>query len=142
MFIAALVTPTVMFLSWYGMTFYSALLFVTDVDIIVRIGFVPLEDPLIFLFIMPLRFVFPHQIMRYYQGRVSRKRAMVGGIVSDLPFILLFASLMVIWLIYPVLVYSLFPSGMILMIPVPTMFVIGSVLLVVKPVPELQSPWE
>ncbi|MFQ5832518.1 MAG: hypothetical protein ACE5H4_07440 [Candidatus Thorarchaeota archaeon] len=94
-------------------------------------------DPLSSIFMMPVlifRCAYVYQVYKYYQGATTRRRTLVLGIMSEGPGLLMF-SLMVIALLFPSLLW------LYLSVPTPLLLFAGAAIVLLRPVPELTSPW-
>lgn len=96
----------------------------------------PIPNPIVFIGNLPLTFlrlVFVYQIYKLYQGRTTRTRTMLVGVVSELQMVMVG----IIGAIIPV-----FSLQSLLLIPIPILFLASLVTIKVAPPPEVSSPWK
>jgi len=83
--------------------------------------------PLILLRMAPV-----FQIFRYYNGKTTRKRALIASTVGDGPFLIMGIP----YLFLSMIMISMF------MIPLPFQFIFGILVLWRYPIPDPTTPWE
>ena len=81
-----------------------------------------------------LRLAYAYQMFRLYKGRATRKRTLTLGIVSELPFVMLFILYQIMWFLNP---YS--PMG--LAGPTLILLIVGIFIIRLKPPPEPPEIW-
>ena len=104
-------------------------------------SFITLES---WLFI-GIRILFPYQMVRYYQGKTTRKRTLVLGVVSDLSYILL-AFLLAFLMLFQIMILAargvdVGIPGIGLPLPIPSLLVVGMLLIRFFPPPSKQD-WD
>lgn len=72
-------------------------------------------------------------IVRYYQRKTTKGRAIIGAILGDAPFLFIYSFLLIVMGIH---------GGWGLNLPVPIMMIVGFLLLWRFPVEEVTVPWE
>jgi hypothetical protein len=92
-----------------------------------------LEDFMILIPVTGLRVIYVYQVHKYYDGSMTRRKILLLGILADGPGFFMF-SLMVIALLVPSL-------WLYISIPIPLLFLSGSLILWRKPLPESKTPW-
>jgi hypothetical protein len=95
-----------------------------------------IPNPLLFIGNLPvtfLRLVFVYQVYRFYQGRTTRKRTLLVGVVSELQM----AIVSILGVIIPV--FSLISR---FFIPIPILFLVALVIIKVAPPSEVSTPWK
>ena len=82
-----------------------------------------------------LRLAYAYQMFRFYNGRTTKKRTLTLGIVSELPFVMLFVLYFIMWFLYP---YG--PMG--LAGPTLILLIAGILIIRLKPPPKPPEMWE
>ncbi len=93
----------------------------------------------IVLLLFSLRPVFAYQMVRYYNGRTTKMNTLLVGVASELQ-VLVVTNLMTIvqWVLSPYRDEILVP----LFGPIPVLFLIGLVIMKLRPPPEITTPWQ
>jgi len=96
-------------------------------------------QPLLFFSTLPmtfLRFVFAYMMVRVYQGKSTRKRALVVGVASELqyPVIYLLPILVGVFTPFPVFPIPLF-------LPIPILLLLGFLIIRIRPPAQLPVSW-
>ena len=89
-------------------------------------------------YLMPfgfLRLAYAYQMFRLYKGRTTKKRTLTLGIVSELPFAILFIPFVIIWLLNPY-------GPMVLSGPTLILLIAGILIIRLKPPPQPPEIWE
>jgi hypothetical protein len=81
-----------------------------------------------------LRLAYAYQMVRLYKGRTTKKRALTLGIVSELPFVMLFILYLIMWFFSP---YN--PMG--LAGPTLILLIVGILIIRFRPPPESPETW-
>ncbi len=81
-----------------------------------------------------LRLAYAYQMLRLYKGRTTKKRTLTLGIVSELPFVMLFILYLIMWFLNP---YS--PMG--LAGPTLILLIVGILIVRFRPPPESPEIW-
>ncbi len=82
-----------------------------------------------------LRLAYAYQMVRLYKGRTTKKRTLTLGIVSELPFVMLFILYLILWFLNP---YG--PMG--LAGPTLILLIVGLLIIRFRPPPESPEIWE
>ncbi len=82
-----------------------------------------------------LRLAYAYQMFRLYKGRTTKKRTLTLGIVSELPFAILFIPFVIIWLLNPY-------GPMVLSGPTLILLIAGILIIRLKPPPQPPEIWE
>jgi len=126
----ALFAPIFCYISAAAIYIFSATWIYTQSGYGVHLAF---DDILLLIPITTLRIAYVYQVNRYYEGVITRKKTLALGILADGPGFFMFL-LMVVSLLFPS--FWLYKS-----IPTPLLFLIGTLLLWRRPVPESKTPW-
>ena len=89
-------------------------------------------------YLMPfgfLRLAYAYQMFRLYKGRTTKKRTLTLGIVSELPFALVFIPVLIMWFLNPY-------GPMYLMGPTFILLIVGILIIRLKPPLEPPEIWE
>ena len=91
------------------------------------------------LLLFSLRPVFAYQMVRYYNGRTTKLNTLLVGVASEL-LVLVVTNLMTIvqWVLSPYRDEMLVP----LFGPIPVLFLTGLVIMKLRPLPEITTPWQ
>jgi hypothetical protein len=103
---------------------YNTSLQISDIFIL------PIVIPFVFL-----RLAYAYQMVRFYKGVTTKKRTLILGIVSELPFGILFM---------PFFIMSLLDPSISIMLAGPTLIllIVGILIIRLKPPPESPEMWE
>ncbi|MEE9539951.1 MAG: hypothetical protein V3V85_00475 [Candidatus Thorarchaeota archaeon] len=82
-----------------------------------------------------LRLAYAYQMVRLYKGQTTKKRTLTLGIVSELPFVMLFMLYLIMWFLNP---FS--PMG--LAGPTLILLIVGILIIRFRPPPESPEIWE
>jgi hypothetical protein len=94
------------------------------------------------IWIIGTRMLFAHQTMRYLQGKTTRKRLLILGIIAELPM----APFLLMNILQFVILTTMNPGGdftlsLFSLIPIPCMLIFGILLLRYFPAPD-ESDWD
>jgi hypothetical protein len=122
----------------YGYSFYLAITSMTwtiriDSGYIVGIEFLPSYAILGMIPFLLFRAASVYLITRYYQEKTTKGRAKLAAFLGDAPFLVLYSIMMIAGGVY---------GGFGLNYPLPTMMIVGLLLLWRFPVSEPTVPWE
>ncbi|MCK5302656.1 MAG: hypothetical protein KAJ96_05910 [Candidatus Thorarchaeota archaeon] len=81
-----------------------------------------------------LRLAYAYQMFRLYNGRTTKKRTLTLGIVSELPFAILFIPYLIMWLLNPL-------SPLALAAPTLILLIVGILIVKFKPPPKPPETW-
>ena len=82
-----------------------------------------------------LRLAYAYQMVRFYKGRTTKKRTQTLGIVSELPFAIMFLPYLFMWILNPLSPVALAGPTFILLI-------VGLLIVRFRPPPESPEIWE
>jgi len=82
-----------------------------------------------------LRLAYAYQLVRFYKGRTTKKRTQTLGIVSELPFAIMFLPYLFMWFLNPFSPVALAGPTLILLI-------VGTLIIRLKPPPGSPEMWE
>ena len=81
-----------------------------------------------------LRLAYAYQMVRFYKGRTTKKRTLTLGIVSEIPFAILFIPYLIMWLLNPLGPIALGGPTLILLI-------VGILIIRFRPPPKSPETW-
>jgi len=82
-----------------------------------------------------LRLAYAYQMVRFYKGRTTKKRTLTLGVVSELPFAILFIPFFIMWFLNPY-------GSMNLTGPTLILLIVGILIIRLKPPPEPPEIWK
>ena len=97
-----------------------------------------IANPFMIISMMPFgffRLAYAYQMFRLYKGRTTKKRTLTLGIVSELPFALVFIPVLIMWFLNPY-------GPMYLMGPTFILLIVGILIIRLKPPLEPPEIWE
>ena len=100
--------------------------------------YLDIANPFMIISMMPFgffRLAYAYQMFRLYKGRTTKKRTLTLGIVSELPFALVFIPVLIMWLLNPIGPMALGGPTLILLI-------VGILIVRFRPPPESLEIWE
>ncbi len=100
--------------------------------------YLDIANPFMIISMMPFgffRLAYAYQMFRLYKGRTTKKRTLTLGIVSELPFALVFIPVLIMWFLNPY-------GPMYLMGPTFILLIVGILIIRLKPPLEPPEIWE
>jgi hypothetical protein len=101
-------------------------------------SYLAIANPFMLIAMMPfgfLRLAFAYQMVRFYKDKTTRRRTFALGVVSEIPFMVLFLLNLIMML--------LFPFGFTFLCgPTPILLIVGILIVRLKPPPEPPEIWE
>ncbi|MCK4484017.1 MAG: hypothetical protein KAU89_04285 [Candidatus Thorarchaeota archaeon] len=138
MTLVALIAPLAFFLSDYDGLYISLIAVLWSFTSSSYYTSLVIADILTLSMSLPfgfLRFAYAYQMVRLYKGRTTKKRTLTLGIVSELPFAILFIPNLIMWLLTPYGPMALGGPTLILLI-------VGILIVRFRPPPETPEIWE